>query len=34
VLLGKMLAITFVAAICAAATVVMRVQRADPAALY
>jgi putative ABC transport system permease protein len=34
VLLGKMLAITFVAAICAAATVVVRVQRADPAALY
>jgi len=34
VLLTKMLAITLVAAICAAATVVMRVQRADPAALY
>jgi putative ABC transport system permease protein len=33
-LFGKMLVITFVAALCAAATVVMRVQRADPAALY
>lgn len=34
VLLGKMLAITFVASICAAAAVLGRVQRADPAALY
>jgi putative ABC transport system permease protein len=34
VLLGKMLAITLVAALCAAATVILRVQRADPAALY
>ena len=33
-LLEKMLVITFVAAFCAAATVIMRVQRADPAALY
>jgi putative ABC transport system permease protein len=33
-LFGKMLAIACVAALCAAATVVMRVQRADPAALY
>jgi putative ABC transport system permease protein len=33
-LFGKMVAIAFVAALCAAATVVMRVQRADPAALY
>ncbi|HLY06480.1 MAG TPA: ABC transporter permease [Rhizomicrobium sp.] len=34
VLFGKMLAIACVAALCAAATVIMRVQRADPAALY
>ncbi len=34
VLLGKMLAITFGAAFCAAAAVLGRVQRADPAALY
>jgi putative ABC transport system permease protein len=34
VLIGKMLAISFVAAISAAATVIARVQRADPAALY
>lgn len=34
VLLGKMLVITFVASICAAAAVLGRVQRADPAALY
>ena len=34
VLIEKMLAITFAAAICAAATVIARVQRADPAALY
>ncbi|HEY3637350.1 MAG TPA: ABC transporter permease [Rhizomicrobium sp.] len=34
VVLGKMLAITFVASICAAAAVLGRVQRADPAALY
>jgi len=33
-LFGKMLAIACVAALCAAATVIMRVQRADPAALY
>lgn len=33
-LFGKMLAIACIAALCAAATVVMRVQRADPAALY
>ncbi len=33
-LLGKMLAITFAASICAAAAVLGRVQRADPAALY
>ena len=34
VLLGKMLAITFAASVCAAAAVLGRVQRADPAALY
>jgi len=34
ILLGKMLAITFAASICAAAAVLGRVQRADPAALY
>src|SRR5580704_5546463 len=34
VLLGKMLAITLAASICAAAAVLGRVQRADPAALY
>jgi putative ABC transport system permease protein len=34
VLLGKMLAITFAASICAATAVLGRVQRADPAALY
>jgi putative ABC transport system permease protein len=34
VLLGKMLAITLGASICAAAAVLGRVQRADPAALY
>jgi putative ABC transport system permease protein len=34
VLLGKMLVITFAASICAAAAVLGRVQRADPAALY
>ena len=34
VLFAKMLVITFIAALCAAATVVARVQRADPAALY
>lgn len=34
VLLGKMLAITLATAVCAAATVLGRVQRADPAALY
>ena len=33
-LIGKMLAVTFAVALCAAATVVARVQRADPAALY
>ena len=33
-LFGKMLAIAVVAALGAATTVVMRVQRADPAALY
>jgi putative ABC transport system permease protein len=33
-LLGKMLAITFTASVCAAAAVLGRVQRADPAALY
>jgi len=31
---GKMLAITLAASICAAAAVLGRVQRADPAALY
>jgi putative ABC transport system permease protein len=34
VLFGKMLAITLAASICAAAAVLGRVQRADPAALY
>jgi putative ABC transport system permease protein len=34
VLLGKMLAITLAASVCAAAVVLGRVQRADPAALY
>ncbi|HEX3431023.1 MAG TPA: FtsX-like permease family protein [Rhizomicrobium sp.] len=34
VLLEKMFAITCVAALCAASTVLIRVQRADPAALY
>lgn len=34
VLLGKMLAITVFSALCAAAAVLGRVQRADPAALY
>jgi putative ABC transport system permease protein len=33
-LFAKMLAIACVTALCAAMTVVMRVQRADPAALY
>lgn len=33
-LFGKMLAIACIAALCAATTVVLRVQRADPAALY
>jgi putative ABC transport system permease protein len=34
VLLGKMVAITLLASVCAAAVVLGRVQRADPAALY
>jgi ABC-type antimicrobial peptide transport system permease subunit len=34
VLLGEMLGITILASLCAAAAVLGRVQRADPAALY
>jgi putative ABC transport system permease protein len=34
VVLGKMVAITFAASVCAAAAVLGRVQRADPASLY